>query len=55
MYGSDQSASLEMVGMKNLIDTVKKMSIAYGEEQLGKIINAEIPIAEKLRSHIKFK
>ncbi len=55
MYGSDQSASLEMVGMKNLIDTIKKMSIAYGEEQLGKIINAEIPIAEKLRSHIKFK
>lgn len=53
MYGSDQSASLEKVGMKNLIDSIKKMSVAYGNEKLGFILKDEIPIAKKLRSHIK--
>ena len=53
MYGSDQAASLEKTGMKNLIESIKKMSVAYGKESLGKIIDDEIPIADKLRSHIK--
>ena len=53
MYGSDQAASLEKTGMKNLIDSIKKMSVAYGKESVGKIIDDEILIAKKLRSHIK--
>ena len=53
MYGSDQAASLEKTGMKNLIDSIKKMSVAYGKESLGLIIEDEIPIAKKLRSHLK--
>jgi len=54
MYGSDQAASLEKTGMKNLIESIKKMSVAYGNESIGLIIDEEIPIAKKLRSHIKF-
>ena len=54
MYGSDQAASLEKTGMKNLIESIKKMSVAYGRESIGLIIDDEIPIAKKLRSHIKF-
>lgn len=53
MYGSDQSASLEFKGMMNLTDSIKKMSIAYGNEMIGNIIDEELPIAKKLRSHIK--
>jgi N-acetylneuraminate synthase len=55
MYGSDQSASLEKVGMKNLIDSIKKISVAYGIEKLGHILKEEIPISEKLRSHIRIR
>ena len=53
MYGSDQAASLEMKGMVNLIDSIKKMNVAYGEPSLGKILEEEKPIAKKLRAHIK--
>jgi N-acetylneuraminate synthase len=53
MYGSDQSASLELKGMKNLIDSIKKMHEAYGKEMLGYILEDEKKIAKKLREHIK--
>ena len=53
MYGSDQAASLELVGMKNLTDSINKMLISLGKPSLGKIIDEEIPIAKKLRAHIK--
>jgi len=53
MYGSDQAASLELSGMKNLCESINKCLIALGEPSLGKIINDEIPIAKKLRAHIK--
>jgi N-acetylneuraminate synthase len=53
MYGSDQAASLEFSGMKNLVESIKKMSVAYGKPSLGKIIDDEKPIAKKLRAHIK--
>ena len=53
MYGSDQAASLEPNGMKELISIIKKMQIAYGEEKLGFILDEEIPISKKLRAHIK--
>jgi N-acetylneuraminate synthase len=53
MYGSDQSASLELKGMINLTESLDKMFEAYGEEKLGNIIEDEKPIAKKLRAHIK--
>ena len=53
MYGSDQSASLELSGMKNLTESTNKAITALGEPALGKIIDDEIPIAKKLRAHIK--
>mgnify|MGYP000604197775 FL=1 len=53
MYGSDQSASLEFSGMKNLTESIEKALLAIGEKSLGKIIDDEIPIAKKLRAHIK--
>ena len=37
MYGSDQSASLELRGMNELISVIKKMSLSDGENKLGYI------------------
>ena len=53
MYGSDQAASLELSGMKNLCEGINKVSLALGKPSLGKIIDDELPIAKKLRAHIK--
>ncbi len=53
MYGSDQAASLEKKGMMNLIESIDKMLEAIGEEKIGYIHPDEIPIAKKLRAHIK--
>ena len=53
MYGSDQAASLELSGMKNLTDSIDKIILSLGEPSLGKIIDEEVPIAKKLRAHIK--
>tara|TARA_Y100000768_G_scaffold388180_1_gene382643 strand:+ start:57 stop:947 length:891 start_codon:yes stop_codon:yes gene_type:complete len=53
MYGSDQAASLELSGMKNLCESINKIISSLGEPSLGKIIDDELPIAEKLRAHIK--
>ncbi len=52
MYGSDQSASLELSGMKNLCNSIDKMLLALGKPSIGKIIDDEKPIAKKLRAHI---
>ena len=53
MYGSDQSASLELAGMKNLTSSIDKILLSLGKPSLGKILDTEIPIAKKLRAHIK--
>ena len=53
MYGSDQSASLELGGMKFLTESIDKMKLSIGVPSVGKIIEKEIPIANKLRAHIK--
>ena len=53
MYGSDQAASLELSGMQNLTNSINKIFVALGKPSLGKIIDDEIPIAKKLRAHIK--
>lgn len=53
MYGSDQAASLELSGMRGLCMSIDKTLRAIGKPSLGKIIDDEIPIAKKLRAHIK--
>jgi len=55
MYGSDQAASLEFQGMKNLTSSIDKMLIALGEEKMGFILEEEQLIAKKLRGHILLK
>ena len=52
MYGSDQSASLEIKGMRELINGIKKIDYSLGDGKLGLILDEEKKIAEKLRSHI---
>ena len=53
MYGSDQAASVELSGMRNLCESIDKILLSLGKPSLGKIIDYEIPIAKKLRAHIK--
>lgn len=53
MYGSDQSASLEIKGLRELVGAIRKIEVALGEEKLGYIFDEEKPIAKKLREHIK--
>ncbi len=53
LYGSDQAASIELPGMRNLTQSINKILVSLGEPSLGKIIDDEIPIAKKLRAHIK--
>ena len=53
MYGSDQAASLELSGMKNLCFSIEKILTSLGKPSLGNVIDDEIPIAKKLRAHIK--
>ena len=53
LYGSDQAASIELSGMRNLTQSINKILVSLGEPSLGKIIDDEIPIAKKLRAHIK--
>ena len=53
MYGSDQSASLEPSGLRQLIGGVRKIEKAMGDG-VKRIIDDEVPIADKLRAHINF-
>ena len=53
MYGSDQSASLELKGMQFLTGSITKILKACGEDSLGKILDEEKIISKKLRAHIK--
>ena len=55
MYGSDQSASLEPRGQKELISVIQKILTAKGKNMFGKILKDEIKIAEKLRTHLPLK
>lgn len=51
MYGSDQSASITMEGFADLIHSVRKIekALIFSEK---KILDAEKPVAEKLRNNI---
>ena len=48
MYGSDQSASLEEPGLKQLIAAVNKIPLVIGSTD-KKIFNEEVKVAKKLR------
>jgi len=52
MYGSDQSASIEPAGFRQLVGAVRKVELAMGDG-VKKYIDAEAPIAKNLRQHLK--
>ena len=52
MYGSDQAASLAPPGLKKIVPEVRKIQQALGAG-VKRIIDDEIPIAKKLREHLK--
>jgi N-acetylneuraminate synthase len=54
MYGSDQSASVEPSGFKQLVGAVRKIELAMGDG-IKKTIEAEAPIAENLRQHLDWR
>jgi len=51
MYGSDQSASVEPAGLRQLVGAVRKIEQAMGDGK-KRILDSEIPIAKKLREHL---
>jgi N-acetylneuraminate synthase len=51
MYGSDQSASVEPSGFKQLVGAIRKIELAMGDG-IKKTIAAEAPIAANLRQHL---
>jgi N-acetylneuraminate synthase len=51
MYGSDQSASIEPSGLRQLVGVVRKINNSMGDG-VKRIIDAEIPIAKKLRERL---
>lgn len=54
MYGSDQSASIEPQGLNNLVGAVRKIEKAMGDGK-KRVLESEIPIAKKLRVHLKWE
>jgi len=54
MYGSDQSASVEPPGFRQLVGAVRKIELAMGDG-IKKTIEAETPIAENLRQHLDWE
>lgn len=54
MYGSDQSASIEPAGLRQLIGGVRKIESAMGDG-VKRVIEDEIPIAKNLRQHLDWK
>jgi N-acetylneuraminate synthase len=52
MYGSDQAASLEPLGFRNLLNSINKIKIATGEPKAGYVLDEEKIIAAKLRAHL---
>jgi len=54
MYGSDQAASVEPMGFRQLVGAVRKIEKAMGNGRLT-MNHKEISIAKKLRAHIPFE
>tara|TARA_B110000444_G_C18775805_1_gene564859 strand:+ start:229 stop:1077 length:849 start_codon:yes stop_codon:yes gene_type:complete len=55
MYGTDQSASIEPRGQRELISVINKILIAKGENKYGNITDEEKKIMKKLRAHLPLK
>ena len=53
MYGSDQAASITPEGFENLVKSVRKVEKSLTGNSEKKILEIEIPVANKLRAHIK--
>jgi N-acetylneuraminate synthase len=53
MYGSDQAASIEPAGFTQLVGAVRKIQKAMGNGDI-EIHPKEVPIAKKLRAHIRW-
>ena len=51
MYGSDQAASVEPAGFRQLVGAVRKIQYAMGNGEIS-VHEKEVPIAQKLRAHI---
>lgn len=51
MYGSDQSASVEPPGVRQLVGAVRKVEVAMGDG-VKRTYEAEAPIAANLRQHL---
>jgi len=54
MYGSDQSASVAPKGLRELVGAVRKIEQAMGDGE-KRILDAEVPIAKKLREHLAWE
>jgi len=54
MYGSDQYASVEPAGFRQLVGAVRKIEVAMGDG-VKRTYEAEAPIAENLRQHLDWK
>jgi N-acetylneuraminate synthase len=54
MYGSDQAASVEPAGFRQLVGAVRKIEKAMGDGNIS-MNHKEIPVAKKLRAHIPFE
>jgi N-acetylneuraminate synthase len=54
MYGSDQAASIEPSGLRSLVGAVRKIEKAMGDGE-KRVMQKEIPIAKKLRSHLRWE
>ncbi|MFH2011574.1 MAG: N-acetylneuraminate synthase family protein [Pseudomonadota bacterium] len=54
MYGSDQAASVEPAGFRQLVGAVRKIEKAMGTGDMT-VNHKEISIAKKLRAHIPFE
>ena len=55
MYGSDQAASITIKTLGDLVDGVRKIELAVKGSLKKEILDIELPIAKKLRMHIKQK
>jgi N-acetylneuraminate synthase len=54
MYGSDQAASVEPAGLRQLVGAVRKIEKALGDGRMH-VNDKEISIAKKLRAHIPWE
>ena len=54
MYGSDQAASIETPGLRQLVGAVRKIEAAMGDGKV-EMSEKELPIAQKLRLHLKWE